>query len=64
MSDTIAAIATGNTASAIGIIRLTGDGAIGIVSGIFISSSEKRIEQYPDRTLILGEIKDKDGHIR
>lgn len=57
MSETIAAIATGSTASAIGIIRLSGDDAINIIDLLFTPQSGKKLSQYPDRLLVLGTLK-------
>ncbi len=56
-SDTIASIATGNVISAIGIIRLSGSEAINIASSVFLPSSGKSLSDYPDRTLVLGVLK-------
>lgn len=61
MSETIAAIATGNVISAIGIIRLSGTNAIEIASSIFRPSSGKTLSAYPDRTLALGLIQNAKG---
>ena len=61
MSDTIAAIATGNVISAIGIIRLSGSDAIDIASSVFFPSSGKTLTDYPDRTLALGVIRNSKG---
>ena len=61
--DTIAAIATGNVISAIGIIRLSGPNAIEIASTIFQPSSGKRLFDYPDRTLVLGLISNSKGEV-
>ena len=61
MSDTIAAIATGNQVAAIGIIRLSGDEAISIVNQLFAPQSGKAMEQYPDRQLVYGRLKNMEG---
>ena len=61
MSDTIAAIATGNQVAAIGIIRLSGDEAISIVNRLFTPQSGKAMEQYPDRQLVYGRLKNMEG---
>ena len=61
MSDTIAAIATGNQVAAIGIIRLSGDEAISIVNRLFAPQSGKAMEQYPDRQLVYGRLKNMEG---
>lgn len=61
MSDTIAAIATGNSLSAIGIIRLSGDGVLEIVDKVFHPFSGEKMSQAPDRLLIYGRLLDTDG---
>ena len=61
MSDTIAAIATGNVVSAIGIVRLSGTDAIEIASSIFRPTSGKMLMDYPDRTLVLGLLQSAKG---
>lgn len=60
-SNTIAAIATGNVISAIGIIRLSGNDAIEIASSVFNPLSGKSLTDSPDRTLVLGILKDVRG---
>ncbi len=61
MSDTIAAIATGNQVAAIGIIRLSGDEAINIVDRLFKPQSGKSMAAYPDRKLVYGSLTDMAG---
>lgn len=61
MSDTIAAIATGNVVSAIGIIRLSGDDAIGIAEKVFAPRSGRPLSAYSDRQLVLGTLKASAG---
>jgi len=61
MSDTIAAIATGNVVSAIGIVRLSGDRAIETVEAVFTPLSGKRLSEYPDRELVFGVLKNRKG---
>lgn len=56
MSDTIAAIATGNVVSAIGIIRLSGDDAIEIAQRVFKPRSGRPLSAYSDRQLVLGRL--------
>ncbi len=62
-SNTIAAIATGNAISAIGIIRLSGNDAIDIASSVFHPSSGKSLTEIPDRTLVLGILNDAKGEV-
>ncbi len=61
MSDTIAAIATGNQVAAIGIIRLSGDEAINIVDRLFKPQSGKPMSSYADRKLVYGSLEDMAG---
>ena len=61
MSHTIAAVSTGNVVSAIGIIRLTGDGCIQIADRVFTSNNKKPLTSAPDRKMLLGELADKQG---
>ena len=61
MSDTIAAIATGNAVAAIGIIRLSGDCAPGIADAVFAPLSGKKLSEYPDRQLVYGVLRDAKG---
>ena len=61
MSDTIAAIATGNQVAAIGIIRLSGDEAINIVDRLFKPQSGKPMSTYADRKLVYGSLEDMAG---
>jgi len=63
MSDVIAAIATGTALTAIGVIRLSGDGAIDIVSRVFSPHSGKPLQSVPDRKLVLGSLYGKDGSV-
>ncbi len=61
MSDTIAAIATGNVVSAIGIIRLSGDDAIKIAEKVFSTRSGRALSEHADRSLVLGTLKTPAG---
>jgi len=61
MSDVIAAISTAAAVSAIGIVRMSGDGAIEIASGVFRPYFGGPLEKAPDRKLILGDIIGENG---
>lgn len=61
MSDTIAAIATGNVISAIGIIRLSGDTTLAVIDRVFRPASGNAMSASPDRKLIYGALCDTDG---
>ena len=63
MSHTIAAISTGLSVSAIGIIRMTGDDCAEIGNKIFVCNSGKPLMEAPNRKLILGQLHDKQGRI-
>ena len=61
MSDTIAAIATGAQTSAIGIVRISGEKAIGIVDSLFAPASGRAMSSYQDRRLVYGQLRDENG---
>ena len=63
MSHTIAAVSTGNQVSAIGIIRLTGDDCIAVAGKVFTLYNQKALSEAPDRKLMLGELRDKEGRV-
>ena len=63
MSHTIAAVSTGLSVSAIGIIRMTGDDCAQIGSKVFAANSGKALFDSPNRQLVLGALKDKDGRV-
>ncbi|NCE63562.1 tRNA uridine-5-carboxymethylaminomethyl(34) synthesis GTPase MnmE [Pseudoflavonifractor sp. 524-17] len=60
MRDTIAAIATGPARSAVGIIRVSGPGAIAAVQGVFRTKSGRGLAECPGR-LVLGTLLDAAG---
>ena len=59
-TDTIAAIATAMSSSGIGIIRISGDEAVGIVDRIFLMKNGKKLSDMPTHTIHYGHIKDGD----
>ena len=63
MSHVIAAVSTGNQISAIGILRLTGTGCADVAGKVFTLNSGKPLQEAPDRKLMLGSLRDKDGRI-
>ena len=63
MSDVIAAVSTGNTLSAIGILRLSGDGCAQVCEKVFTCRSGKPLSQAPNRKLILGDLHDSLGRV-
>ena len=63
MQDTIAAIATGGALSAIGIIRVSGDGAIAAADSLFRAASGIRLPDADNRRFYFGELSGADGRI-
>ena len=63
MSHTIAAVSTGLSVSAIGIIRMTGDDCAQIGGKVFTANNGKALADAPNRQLVLGALKDKDGRV-
>ena len=63
MSHTIAAVSTGTSVSAIGIIRLTGDDCIAVADKVFTLNNNKSLQEAPDRKLMLGQLQDKEGRV-
>ena len=63
MSHIIAAVSTGLSVSAIGIIRLSGDGCAEVAGKVFTLNNQKPLLEAPDKKLILGSLRDKDGRI-
>ena len=61
MSDTIAAVATGNVLSAIGILRLSGDGTLAVIDRVFRPANGRPMSEAPDRKLVYGTFCDTDG---
>lgn len=61
MSHVIAAVSTGNQVSAIGILRLSGDGCAQVADRVFTANSGKPLREIPDRKLILGTLQDSQG---
>jgi len=61
MSHVIAAVSTGNQISAIGILRLTGDGCAEVAGKVFTLSNGKPLSEAPNRKLMLGTLQDKQG---
>jgi len=63
MSDIIAAVSTGNQVSAIGILRLTGDGCAEVAGKVFTLNSGTALSDAPNRKLMLGVLQDKEGRV-
>ena len=63
MSHIIAAVSTGLSVSAIGIIRLSGDGCAEVAGKVFTLNNQKPLSEASDKKLVLGNLHDKDGRI-
>lgn len=63
MSHVIAAVSTGNQVSAIGILRLSGDGCAQIAGSVFTANSGTPLSDIPSRKLVLGTLRDKTGRV-
>lgn len=63
MSDTIAAVATGAAVSAIGIVRLSGDGALDAADRLFYPYSGVKMSERRDRSLVYGELHRVSGEL-
>lgn len=61
MADVIAAVATAAQASAIGVVRLSGDGCIELAERIFAARNGRPLSAQADRTLTLGTLRDAQG---
>ena len=63
MSQVIAAVSTGNQVSAIGILRLTGDGCAEIAGKVFTLNNGTPLQEAPNRKLMLGTLQDTQGRV-
>ena len=63
MSHVIAAVSTGSQVSAIGIIRLSGDGCAEIANHVLTLNNKKPLTEAPDRKLMLGQLHDREGRV-
>ena len=62
MSDTIAAVSTGNQLAGIGVIRLSGDGALEIIDRVFTPAyGASPMSARQDRLLVYGTLRDQSG---
>jgi len=61
MSSVIAAVSTGNQISAIGILRMSGDGCAAIADHVFTLNNGQALSDAPNRKLMLGTLQDKQG---
>ena len=63
MTDTIAAIATALSPSAIGILRLSGPETKNVLDAVFFPLNDKPMSQQAPRTMVLGHLLDGEGRV-
>ena len=63
MSDTIAAIATGASVSAIGIVRISGEEAFRAVDALFVPERGEKMSFREDRKLVFGRLFSRSGKL-
>ncbi|MCI8526566.1 MAG: tRNA uridine-5-carboxymethylaminomethyl(34) synthesis GTPase MnmE [Oscillospiraceae bacterium] len=63
MSDVIAAVSTAPQPAAIGILRLSGDGAIAAADRVFAAASGRALADTPARKMVLGALRDTHGRV-
>ena len=63
MSDTIAAIATVLSPSAIGILRLSGPDTKAVLDAVFFPLNGRPMSQQTPRTMVLGRVLDGEGRV-
>lgn len=61
--DVIAAVATGSAASAIGIVRASGEGCCSLCGRAFRAGNGRPLSDQPPRTMVLGEMLDAQGRV-
>ena len=61
--DIIAAISTGQAATAIGIVRVSGEGCFALCDRLFRPLSEKPLSQHPPRQMVYGDVLDANGEL-
>ena len=63
MSDTISAIATALSPSAIGILRLSGPDTKAVLDAVFFPLNGRPMSQQTPRTMVLGRVLDGEGRV-
>ena len=61
--DVIAAIATGTSRSAIGILRLSGDGCADLADKVLRMANGRPLSRAPERRLCLAKLNDRQGRV-
>jgi tRNA modification GTPase len=63
MSEVIAAIATGNSPTAIGIVRVSGEGCFALCEQVFRAANGKPFSQQEGRKMVFGEMLDQQERV-
>lgn len=63
MSELIAAVSTPAGRGGVGILRLSGEGAIAAAMRVFRPVGKLSLEKAPDRTLLYGSVLDREGQV-
>ena len=61
--DVIAAIATGSAATAIGIVRVSGEGCFALCERVFRAANGRPFAGQDPRKMVFGEMLDRDGRV-
>ena len=61
--DIIAAISTGTAATAIGIVRVSGEGCFPLCDRVFRAINRKAFSQQESRRMVMGEMMDAEGRV-
>ena len=61
--DTIAAIATGHSPTAIGIVRLSGEGCFALCDKVFRAANSRPFSGQPSHKMVFGEMLDGQGRV-
>jgi len=61
--DIIAAISTGSAATAIGIVRVSGEGCFPLCDRVFRALNRRDFSQQDPRKMVMGEMLDSEGHV-
>ena len=61
--DVIAAVATGSAVTAIGIVRVSGEGCAALCERVFRAANGKPLADQPPRRMVFGEMLDREGRV-
>ena len=61
--DVIAAVATGANPTAIGIVRVSGEGCAALCERVFRAANGKPLADQPPRRMVFGEMLDREGRV-